>query len=174
MVQYMGRRHHPLAHSMGACAILVRGDFGMTAANPLSTRLTPAYLYPVSLHIGLGHRGNVGHIGEAHSLIFESAPTSRATVPGYRHLNDRFRQVIGRGGLSVAERSPARLSARTFGLCGSCALGERSGLTLSRSLSLDESLLQLPDRRQLSSVPVLQSVDLDKKVAMLAGWEVFA
>ena len=76
--------------------------------------------------------------------------------------------------LSIAERSPARLSARTFGLCGSCALGERSGLALSRSLGLDESLLQLPDRRQLSSVPVLQSVDLDKKVAMLAGWEVFA
>ena len=48
------------------------------------------------------------------------------------------------------------------------------GMALLRSLSLDESLLQLPDRRQLSSVPVLQSVDLDKKVAMLAGWEVFA
>ena len=83
--------------------------------------------------------------------------------------------------LSVAERSPARLSARTFGLCGSCALGERSGLTLSRSLSLDESLLQLPDSHQLPSVPILQphnfnllAVNLSNEVVVLAGWEVFA
>ncbi len=67
--------------TMGARAILVWGNVLMTAANPLATRLTPAYLYPVSLHIGLGHRGNVGHISIAHSLMFESAPTPGQLSP---------------------------------------------------------------------------------------------
>ena len=77
-------------------------------------------------------------------------------------------------------KRPCRPSARTPGLCGSCALGEWSSLTLSRSLSLDESLLQLPDRRQLSSVLILQphnfnllAVNLSYEIVVLTGWDVF-
>ncbi len=81
---------------------------------------------------------------------------------------------------SVAELTRPRLSARTFGFGGSCALGEWSGLTLSGSLSLDEALLQLPDRRQLPSVLILQphnfnllAVNLSYEVVVLTGWEIF-
>ena len=112
--------------------------------------------------------------------MFEPASTPRATLPGHRHLNDRFCEVIGGGRLSVAEPALARPSARTLGLCGSLALGEWSGLALSASLSLNEALLQLPDRHQLPSVPILQphnfnllAVNLSNEVAMLAGWDVF-
>ena len=127
---------------------------------------------PVLSHLRSGHRRDVGHVGNIHSLLLEHSSTSGTVVVGHRHIHWRPRQLICRGRLPVAEVPHARLSTRTSGLVGPSTLGERRRLTLAGPLGGGELPAQLLDRRGQTRVVTLQSVYLDDKIVVLTGWRV--
>ena len=166
------RSHHSSTHTVRTRPVLVRCNVGMTAPDPLTAAETPTYLDPVLCHLRSGHRGNVGHVGNIHSLLLEHPSTSGTVVVVHRHIHGRPRQLICRGWLPVAEVPHARLSTRTSGLVGPSTLGERCRLTLAGPLGGGELPAQLPDRRSQTHVLALQSVYLGDKIVVLTGWRV--
>ena len=69
---------HSSSHPMGARTVLVRPNIPMTPSYTPAARHASAYLHPVLCHLRSGHRGNVGHVRKALSLMFEYASTSGA------------------------------------------------------------------------------------------------
>ena len=116
VVQHVRRSHHPSTHTVRTRPVLVRTNLGVASSYPSAAATTPTHLHPVFSHLRSGHRGDIGHVCKTHSLMLESASTSRATVPGHLHIHRRLGDLICRGRLTVAEVPHARLSTRTSGL----------------------------------------------------------
>ena len=169
VVQHVRRCHHSSTHTVRTSPVLVLTNVGMAASYTSAAATTPTHLHPVLSHLWSGHRGNVGHVGNIHSLVIERPSTSGTVVVGHRHIHGRPRQLICRGRLAVAEVPHAGLSTRTLGLVGPSALGERRCLALARSLRCGEFLAKLLDRRRQTRVAVLQPV---YQVGVLTGWRV--
>ena len=74
IVEHVSRSHHSFSHPMGARTVLVRPNIPMTP----STRLPHDTHRHTCTRYRSGHRGNVGHVRKALSLMFEYASTSGA------------------------------------------------------------------------------------------------
>ena len=72
----MGRRHHSSTHSVRTRAVLVRTNLGVASSYPSAAATTPTHLHPVFCHLRSGHRGDVGHVCNIHSLLLEHSSTS--------------------------------------------------------------------------------------------------
>ena len=81
IVEHVSRSHHSSSHPMGARTVLVRSNVPMTPSHTPAARHASAYLHPVLCHLRSGHRGNVGHVRKALSLMFEYASTSGGSFP---------------------------------------------------------------------------------------------
>ena len=103
IVEYMGRSHHPSPHPGGHSprtgphqprrGVLVPVCRSHDTDTPALGILSPA----------VWASRDVGHVCNIHSLLLESASTSRATVPGHLHVHRRLGDLIWRRRLAVAE-----------------------------------------------------------------------
>ena len=155
IVEHVRRSHHSSTHSVRTRPVLVRTNLGVASSYPSAAATTPTHLHPVFSHLRSGHRRDVGHLGNIHSLLLEHSSTSGTVVVGHRHIHWRPRQLICRGRLPVAEVPHARLSTRTSGLVDPSTLGERCRLTLAGPLGGGELPAQLLDRRGQTRVVTL-------------------
>ena len=172
IVQHMRRSHHSSTHTVRTRPRTVRTNLGVASSYPSAAATTPTYLHPVFCHLRSGHRGDVGHVGNIHSLLLEHSSTSGTVVVGHRHIHWRPRQLICRGRLTVAEVPHARLSTRTSGLVGPSTLGERRRLTLAGPLGGGELPAQLLDRRRQTRNLILLSADQGDQLPVFTVWRV--
>ena len=143
IVERMGRSHHASPHPVRAGPVLVSRNFRVLATHSPAARPAPAYLHPVRSHLRTPNRRYVGYVGNIHSLIIESASTSRACVPRHWHFYNRLGHLIGGRRLTVTEQPRTRLATRTLGLAAAPALGEWRSLTPAAPVGLRELPPQL-------------------------------
>ena len=128
IVQGVGCGHGPATHPVRRSSKLVRRQIGMLPTHLMATLATVADPHPVLGHFGSWHRRNIGDVGEVYPLLFQAAPTLRASFQGDRHIYGRLRDLLRPRGLTEGESTRTRLAPGTLGLAHPGAFGERRGL----------------------------------------------
>ena len=103
----------------------------MLPTHLLAAPATLADPHPVLGHFGSWPGRNVGDVGEVYSLLFQAAPTLRASLQGDRHIYGRLRDLLRSRGLTEGKGARTRLAPGTLGLAHPGAFGERRGLAFA-------------------------------------------
>ena len=155
IMQGVGCGHGPAPHPVRCGPNLVWRQIGMLTSYLMSTPGAVADPYPVLGDFGSWHGRNVGDVGEVYSVLFQAAPTLRASFQGDWYIYRRFRDLLRSRGLTEGEGAGTRLAPGTLGLARPGTFGERRGLAFGAPLEGGDFGLQPFDSRgRISQLPL--------------------